>query len=52
VCPLEIRITTQIEQRKKSLKKEETVEKEREKREAAIEAIKKICELAENKDAD
>ncbi|CAB3998687.1 Hypothetical predicted protein [Paramuricea clavata] len=50
VCPLEIRCTTQIEQRKNEEK--QTVENERKKRGAAIEASKKIRELAENEDAD
>jgi hypothetical protein len=50
VCPLVIRCTTQIEQRKNEEK--QTVENERKKRGAAIEASKKIRELAENEDAD
>ena len=50
VCPLEIRCTTQIEQRNNEEK--QTVENERKKRGAAIEASKKIRELAENEDAD
>ncbi|XP_028404029.1 uncharacterized protein LOC114526646 [Dendronephthya gigantea] len=50
VCPLEIRCTTKIEQRKNENK--QTVEKEKQKRGAAIEARKKIRELAETEDAD
>ncbi|XP_028410919.1 uncharacterized protein LOC114533573 [Dendronephthya gigantea] len=50
VCPLEIRCTTKIEQRKNENK--QTVEKEKQKRGAAIEARKKIRELAETEDAN
>ena len=50
VCPLEIRCTTLVEQRDDE--KKQKIEERREKRVAAVEARKKIRDLAEREDAE